>query len=106
MLGKMFGNWFNAEKAIKLVAEIVLLVSYILAGVGIPVALIMGIADKHLWFVSWIIIGAVLFILLVSVIMTPFLWGFGDLVGNVKKLSKGSNTSNMNGYDNIQLPKL
>ena len=106
MLSKMFENRFNAEKAIKLIAGIMLAASLVLAGIAVPVALIMGIVRNRLWIISWIIIGVALFNLLVNVIMTPFLWGFGDLIGNTKRLTINNNNAHIKTNDIDDLPEI
>ena len=102
----MFKKNFNAEHAIKQWANALLIIGKVLMWCSVIAAFIVLCCDaEYLWWVSLIILGGGGLALLSCISSATLLWGFGDVVGNTKRISAGTVTEAMQDED-IELPEL
>ena len=86
----MFNKNYRSEKAIKTIANGVLLFGLGIATLALLAMLILlCISAKHLWWISLIVLGGGLYSLLMSYVFANFIWGFGEIVGNTERIATG-----------------
>ena len=87
----MFYSDYNPELAIKKWAKVLVILTYVLAGVCVLGAfIILCINPERLWWISLsVLVGACLF-LVPAVISSHVLWGFAEIIENTKKIAKGT----------------
>ena len=82
---------FNAETSIKKWAIIIRTLGYTLMMLcTIAAFIVLAIDAQNLWWISLNILGVSGLTTLVSTFTSSLIWGFGDIVGNVKKIANGS----------------
>lgn len=94
MLG--FGNNYNSERSIKNLAKFLLACVYILWGLSAFVSLIILLVNIRLWWISLSIVAGTVAASISTVIFSHLIWGFGEIVGNSKKMTVGNETQNNN----------
>ena len=91
----MFSNNYNAEKQIKEIAKLlwILLGSWTgLSVLGAGIILITNAED--LWWISVIIVVFDIAAAISTLIASNLIWGFGDLLGDVKRIAGGNKNEN------------
>ena len=89
----MFDKNFNAESSIKKWASGMLIGGKILMWCSVIAAFIVLCCDaEYLWWVSLIILGGGALIMLSTMFSATMIWGFGDVVGNIKKMTEDTTT--------------
>ena len=102
----MFDKNFNAEKSIKKWAGAILIAGKVLMGLSALAAFIVLCIDaEFLWWVSLIILGGGGIMLISAMFSATMIWGFGDVVGNTKRISTGTVTE-VEQDEDIELPEL
>ena len=101
----MFDKNFNAEKSIKKWAEAILIAGKVLMGLSALAAFIVLCIDVDLGGVSLIILGGGGIMLISTMFSATMIWGFGDVVGNTKRISTGTVTE-VEQDEDIELPEL
>jgi hypothetical protein len=102
----MFENNFNAEESIKKWAQIIAnsgavwLILCVLAGI------IILCLDEYLWWVSLIVLADGILTVILANFFAVMVWGFGDVVGNTKRLSYGAEPAPVVQQDEPELPEL
>ena len=101
----MFGRHFDAELSIKKWAGLIRGIGFIFMGLCFLAAIIVLGADaEYLWWVSLIILGGGGLTLLGTTFTAVLIWGFGDVVGNTKRMATGTATQTVT--MNEELPEL
>ncbi len=105
----MFDNNYNSELAIKNGAKILMYCAYAIMGLFALGAIIMLFIDfKMLWTVSLaiLVMGAVAGFS--AILISHLVWGFGDVVGNVRKSASKPHEEKMKSSkkDENALPEL
>ena len=86
-----FDKNFNAEASIKNWANILRGLGFVfMALCGIAAFVVFCCEPEYLWWVSLIILGGGGLILLTTSFSSVMIWGFGEVVGNSKKMVSGS----------------
>ena len=91
----MFSNNYNVEKQIKEIAKLlwILLGSWTgLSVLGAGIILITNAED--LWWISVIIVAFDIAAAISTLIASNLIWGFGDLLGDVKRIAGGNKNEN------------
>ena len=99
-----FDNNYNSERTIKKWAKFLLSCVYILWGLSVAASLILLLVNIRFWWISLTIIGSVIVISIPAIISSHLIWGFGEIVGNSKKMIGGNEAQN-NSFD-AALPEL
>ena len=87
----MLDNNFNAEESIKKWAGVIRALGIALMCLcGFAAFIVLCANARYLWWVSLIILGVGGLTLLSTSFSWVLIWGFGDLVGNTKKISTGT----------------
>ena len=87
----MFTKNYPAEHMLKTLANILLAVGFVMLGICVLTAFILLIVDADdLWWVSLITVGGGSVLLGAAYIGGMFLWSFGDVVGNTKRIAEGT----------------
>ena len=101
----MFEKNFNAERSLKKWATILRVSGFCLMGICFLAALIVLCIDADwLWWISLTILGGGGLILLVTALFSSLIWGFGDVVGNTRRMTSG--TALLTEKNNDKLPDL
>ena len=87
----MFEKNFNAEVSIKKWANIFRSLGYVFMALCGIAAIVVLCCDADLWWVSLVILGGGGLTLLATSLSSVMIWGFGEVVGNSKKMVSGSN---------------
>ena len=101
----MFPENFNAEESIKkwartiLIAGIVFMVLCVLAAI-----VLLGIEAEDFWWISLIVVVDGLLTLFGASFLSTMVWGFGDVVGNTKRIASGTTAAERN--IEAELPEL
>ena len=84
----MFEKNFNAEFSIKQWANIIRLIGTIIGALSVPAAIIVFCCDPE-WYgwISAVVLGGGGLFYVSHLFSSVILWGFGDLVGNTKKIA-------------------
>jgi hypothetical protein len=102
----MLNKSFDSEKAIKTWAIIFYYAAKIIAGAAILTALILLMVDADdLWWASLVTLAGGAIVAASNVFFAHMIWGFGEIVGNTKKIASGSTESKSNFTDDT-LPDL
>lgn len=106
----MFRSSYECEKAIKIWANVIRGIAIAFMAICVFAAFVILCSDpEYLWWLALIIffVGAITFVS--SIFMIQFIWGFGDMVGNIRRLvDKDSNDVKniMEEIDIEELPEL
>lgn len=102
----MFPKNFNAEESIKKWASIILYAGLIFLGVCVLVGFVLlCIEAEDFWWISLILLGGGLLTLFTACFLSVMVWGFGDVVGNTKRIASGT-TAQAEQSDEVELPEL
>ncbi len=102
----MFTNNFNAEHSIKKWAAIIQTGGNVFLVLCILAAFIILCVDaEYLWWISLIVLGDGVLTFFAARFYSTMIWGFGDVVGNTKKLAGGT-AAPIDQYDETVLPEL
>ena len=102
----MLNKNFNSEKVIKTWAIIFYYAAKIIAIGSIFTAFILLVVDPDdLWWAALTIIGCGAVVAASNVFFAHMIWGFGDIVGNTKKIASGS-TESKSSFADDTLPDL
>ena len=102
---KLFPENFNAEGSIKkwaktiLIAGIVFMVLCVLAAI-----VLLGVEAEDLWWIALIVLADGLLTLFGASFLSTMVWGFGDVVGNTKRIASGTTAADQN--IEAELPEL
>ena len=103
----MFNENFNAETAIKKWAKLIMLIAYVFSGLCVLASFILLMIDaEYLWWISLILIGSAAITILSASFSSVMVWGFGDLVGNVKKSCVNTTGIELKAGDIDELPEI
>ena len=84
----MFKEDYCAEKSIKRIASIILLSAKVLIVLSFIAAFIILCIDaEYLWWISLIVVGGGLVLYYPTYTFAVLIWGFGDVVGNSKRMA-------------------
>lgn len=96
---------FNAEASIKNWANIIRGLGFVFMALCVIAALVVLCCDaEYLWWVSLIILGGGGLTLLATSFSSVMIWGFGEVVGNSKKMVSGGEATPE--FIDEQLPEL
>lgn len=106
----MFKENYNSktcEETIKKIAKVFYVLGITLMCLGALAFIILLSIDDDLLLVGVIVFVAALVVGLCSMVGAHFAWGFGDIVGNVKKIASASSENNsVDAIDTDELPEL
>lgn len=100
----MYKSSYNCEKAIKRIAKVYSIICYVLLAISF-IALQIALVDFDDLLILGIVSIAVAVISLLGLLVVPFMWGFGDIVGNLGRLSNQSSNNNEE-FTSEELPEL
>lgn len=102
----MLDNNFDAEKSIKNWAVIIRTLGISLMCLcGLAAFILLCVDAQYLWWISLIILGVGVLTLIYTSFLWVLIWGYGDLIGNTKKISTGTIAPTRNENDD-ELPDL
>ena len=104
---------YNCEKTIKKIAKAYKIVAYILMGLA-PLVCILLAATEIFYLdelIIWVVVicGGALFLGGILLLASPFVWGFGDIGGNTKRIAEmnpSDSNSSASQSDIDELPEI
>ena len=87
----MFGKGYNSEATIKGIAKVIFVIAPVLCIFCIIAAVIvLATGFSNLWWLSIVLFFGGLALMAILMASAHLVWGFGDIVGNVMRMSRGS----------------
>ena len=95
----------QAKKQNKIISFLKRNAVYIVLVLCVLAALVILCVDEYLWFISLIVFGNGILTYVLAQYFSVMVWGFGDIVGNTKRLSGGTVTP-IDQHEETELPEL
>ncbi len=87
---------YNCEKAIKKVAKGIVYVAVVFAILAalatLVLLLVCAVEDSDLLWIPAVVLGGGALIFFGLILLSHFVWGYGDLIGNAKRCAKAATT--------------
>ena len=103
---KMFDKNFNAEASIKKWATGIKIAGKVLLGLCLFAAFVLLVSSKYLQTVALIVAASGALTFLITSFSATMIWGFGELIGDTKRLSVNINNEQTKAEEIDELPEL
>ena len=83
----MFKSTYDCEKSIKFWAKTIMTIAKVFMWLCVVAAIIiLAVDSEELWWIALIVLGDGFLTMLGAAFITPMIWGFGDIVGNARRM--------------------